>query len=89
MGMRRAQHDGIDLAGQVFVGGVAAGAAHQPQILAAAHRLADAGTHDAGIIGGLIHHVLPPAMLVEASTPRQRVPVPPMIACTDNIGPRM
>ena len=34
---------GDDLIGEVLVGGVAAGAADQPQILAAAHRLTDTG----------------------------------------------
>jgi hypothetical protein len=55
MGVRRAQHDGMDLARQVLVGGVTAGAAHQPQILAAAHRLADAGTIGDRVMGGVVH----------------------------------
>jgi hypothetical protein len=41
MRMRRTDHHGINLAGQVLVGGVTAAAANQSQILAAAHRLAD------------------------------------------------
>jgi hypothetical protein len=42
--MRRAHHDRVDLARQVFVGGVAAGAAHQAEVFAPAHRRSNAGT---------------------------------------------
>jgi hypothetical protein len=50
MRMRRAQHHRIGLIRKIFVGGIAAGAADQPQILAAAQRLTDPG---AG--GGVFH----------------------------------
>ena len=50
MGVRRAHHDGVNLARQVFIRGIAAAATDQPKILAAAHRLADAGAVGAGIM---------------------------------------
>ncbi len=61
MRMRRTHHDGVDLARQIFIRRIAAAAAHQPQIFAAAHRLADAGTNCR-----LIHRLLLPSFRIAA-----------------------
>ena len=74
MGMRRAQHDGVDLAVQVEIIAVGAFTGDQAEILAAPHRLSDAGTGrgarqrmlriegaHAGRVTGAMHGVNPPS----------------------------
>ena len=72
MRMRRAHHHRIDLARQVLVGGIAAVAAHQAQILAPPYRLADAGAFCCQVFCRHVHHVLLTALLSCSVSPQLR-----------------